>query len=163
MSEDLSRIKTGVAITLVSSAILTLCTIVSSPLWRVLRPLFKRQMSLEEMALLIAMAWCFIGLLLLGFLALLIWLLFERRAVIKCMRRLSELEGKAVPEVVIGKGYCIDRRNGEPICPRCWAEGITSYLRPYKHGGRIVPHTLYCNACLHGISTDTEADAAGQR
>lgn len=156
----MSDVMKGVLGTVISTAVIALCSLFFTPLFRVLKPLFSERMTLEETQTLISTAWLFVAILLVAISLLVIWLILIQNALRQCKRRLSELEGKAIPEVVKGKGYCIDRRNGEPLCPSCWAHGTTSYLRHHVYDGKIDPDILYCNACGRGISIYMGEDEA---
>jgi len=48
-------------------------------------------------------------------------------------------------EPVKGKGYCIDKQNGEPLCPRCAHDGVATYL---SDQGSV----LYCFVCNCGLN-----------
>lgn len=145
----MSDVMKGVLGTVIGTAVVALCSLFFTPLFRVLKPLFSERVTLEETQALISTAWLFVAILLVAILLLVIWLILIQNVLRQCKRRLSELEGKPIPEPVAGENYLIDRRTGHPLCPKCQAEGKVAYLR-YAirvNTHQVVPNQFHCSVC----------------
>ncbi len=79
----------------------------------------------------------------------------------KASSRISNLTGKLDDDFrkhlkpVPGRGYCIDTRFNEPVCPVCDQHGHEAFMRflparlPYAHD------VLMCDVCKHIIGLDS--------
>ena len=48
---------------------------------------------------------------------------------------------------VQGKGYCIDKRFKEPVCPKCATDNAETFMRFIPSQNQNGTDILYCNVC----------------
>ena len=67
----------------------------------------------------------------------------------------SKKSFKAYLVPVSGKGYCIDKRYNEPVCPKCAANGAETFLQVIKSRNPDFNDSLSCGVCY--FSTELES------
>lgn len=62
---------------------------------------------------------------------------------------------KAFLRPVKGKGYCIDTRYDEPVCPKCAANGAETFLRVSTSMNPDFNDILFCGVCHFSIEIES--------
>ena len=150
----MSDIVKGVIGTVLSTAVLAVLSLLFTPFACLLGPLFGGIPTVKELQIALAVAWVLIIVLAVFSIAVVFVfiLLMYRQGRIE--RRIAELEGKPIAEPVVGENYLIDRRTGQPLCPKCHAEGKAAYLRYAVRTDthKVVPTLFHCGVCGQNLS-----------
>lgn len=84
---------------------------------------------------------------------IILWLM-ERKANRALTQKLSE-NFRNYLKPVSGKGYCIDVRFNEPICPKCAMQEKESFMRFCPARFTYAHDILMCDICKHIVLLDT--------
>ena len=56
---------------------------------------------------------------------------------------------------VSGKGYCIDKRFNEPVCPKCAANDAETFLQVLRSKNPGYNDSLFCGVCCFSTELDS--------
>ena len=84
------------------------------------------------------------------FIALLVLIFYVRQYWIECHKNF-----KSFLRPVQGKGYCVDVRYDEPVCPGCAAKDAETFMRFIPSHSPQNADILFCNVCNCVVDLET--------